>query len=61
MSSAVKQEADDWATMADEEDWKTEHDKVKLEKRDIKVEEVLVGSCSDDGTIRIWQPVQVKS
>ena len=49
----------DWATMADQEDWKTDHNKSRLEKRDFHVQEVLVASCSDDGTVRLWHPVEV--
>lgn len=49
----------DWGTMAEESDWADKHDKTKLNKRDIKVEDVVVGSCSDDGTLRLWRPLQV--
>ena len=53
-------ESTDWATMAEEEDWNEQHDKSRLAKKDV-VEDVLVASCSDDGTIRLWRPLLVSA
>ena len=52
------QTSTDWATMTEEDDWAEKHQKVKLNKQ-VKVEDVVVASCSDDGTIRVWRPLQV--
>jgi len=57
--SGVESGATDWATMAEEEEWQEKHDEVKLRKDDIKLDSVLVASCSDDGTLRIWLPTLV--
>ena len=48
-----------WADLIVEEEWKDKHESVRKERKDEKVEKVLVASCSDDGTIRIWLPLQV--
>lgn len=53
-----KTENSDWATMADEEDWKMKHEELKVTKKDVKVERVVLASCSDDGTIRLWLPIE---
>ena len=49
----------DWATEMDAEDWRTKHQKIKLDKKDWSVEDVLVASASADGTIRLWRPLVV--
>ncbi len=53
-------ELSSWAAQAEEEDWKAKHDKTKLDKMDIQVEDVITASASDDGMIRLWQPIQVQ-
>jgi len=45
--------------MAEEELWQEKHDDAKLRKDNIKLDSVLVASCSDDGTLRIWLPILV--
>ena len=45
--------------MVEEEEWKSQHDKVKLDKKDVRVEEVLVATCGDDGDVRVWRPLRV--
>jgi len=49
----------DWATVVEEEQWQERHDEVKLRKDDIKLDSVMVASCCDDGTLRIWLPTLV--
>ena len=49
----------DWATTVEEEEWQQKHDEVKLSKDDIKLDSVMVCSCSDDGTLRVWRPTLV--
>jgi len=48
----------DWATMVEVEEWQEKHE-AKLRKDDIKLDSVMVASCSDDGTLRIWLPTLV--
>ena len=45
--------------MTEEEEWKSQHDKSKLDKKDVRVDDVLVATCGDDGDARIWRPLQV--
>ena len=45
--------------MVEEEEWKSQHDKVKLDKKDVRVEDVLVATCGDDGNVRVWRPLRV--
>lgn len=45
--------------MADEEEWTAKHEESKANKADVKVERVVVATCSDDGTIRLWLPNEV--
>jgi telomerase protein component 1 len=52
----VQLENSDWGTVMDEEDWKQKHEETKVRKNTFKVESVMVASCSDDGTIRVWLP-----
>lgn len=52
--------ATDWGAMVDEENWKSSHSQKKLDKQTPKIEEVTVATCSDDGTITIWRPLQVR-
>ena len=54
-----KSEVQDWATMVEEEEWKSQHDKVKLDKKDVRVDDVLVATCGDDGYVRVWRPLRV--
>ena len=51
---------DDWVTMVEEGDWRDRHDKARLDKKDVKLEEVLAASASDDGTVRLWKPLEVR-
>ncbi len=53
-------EESDWAAMAEEEEWKSQHDKAKLDKKDVRVEDVLVASCGEEGSVRVWRPLQVR-
>lgn len=35
--------------------------KAKKSKRPgVKMDDVLVATCGDDGTVRVWQPLQVR-
>jgi len=52
-------EVTDWAAAVEEEKWQEKHDEVKLRKDDVRLESVMVASCSDDGTLRIWLPTLV--
>ena len=52
-------EAMDWATAVEVESWQEKHDEAKLRKDDVKLDSVLVASCSDDGTLRVWLPTLV--
>ena len=54
-------EESDWAAMAEEEEWKSQHDKAKLDKKDVRVEDVLIASCGEEGNVRVWRPLQVTS
>jgi len=56
----VDSEAVDWATMVEAEEWQEKHDEAKLRKDDVKVDSIMVASCSDDGTLRIWLPTLVQ-
>ncbi|XP_013407026.1 telomerase protein component 1 isoform X1 [Lingula anatina] len=51
-------EVSDWATEVETEEWKAEHEKSMKGKKDIKVEDVMVASCGDDGMVWIWRPLQ---
>ena len=56
---APTEEVTDWAALVEEEEWKAKHDTTKLDKKEAKVIEVKVASCSDDGTMRLWHPLEV--
>ena len=45
--------------MVEEEEWKSQHDKVKLDRKDVRVEDVLVATGGDDGDVRVWRPLRV--
>jgi len=45
--------------MADDEDWLEKHSVMKLDKKEVKIGEVLVVSASDDGTVNLWKPLEV--
>ena len=47
-----------WATVVDAAEVKGKAKKNR--KPNVKMENVVVASCSDDGSVRIWQPLQVK-
>jgi len=49
----------DWAMMVEVEEWQVKHDEAKLRKDDIRLDSVMVASCSDDGTLRVWLPTLV--
>ena len=55
-----KADDQDWATMVEEEEWKSQHDKARLDKNDVQIDDVLVATCGQDGFVRIWRPLQVK-
>ena len=44
-------------TDSDELDWSTDTD--DNDKKPAKLENVLVATCSDDGSARLWYPLQV--
>jgi len=50
----------DWATMVEMAEWQERHDEVKMRKDDVRLDSVMVASCSDDGTLRIWLPTLVR-
>ncbi|KAK3095524.1 hypothetical protein FSP39_015646 [Pinctada imbricata] len=54
--SEVEKEPDlsDWSAEPDQ----TEEKSAKESKKQIKVEDVIVATCSDDGTARLWRPLQ---
>ena len=43
----------------DPSDWATEDSGDKVKVLQPKIENVLVASCGDDGTVRLWYPLQV--
>ena len=52
----IVDEPTSWADMVDA----AEATKSKKPKRPtLQMEDVLVATCSDDGTVRLWQPLQV--
>ena len=59
VEAAPVEETSDWATLVQEEEWNTKHDSSKLDKKEAKVTEVTVATCSDDGTAQLWQPLLV--
>ncbi len=52
-------EQEDWATMAEEEEWRAQHEKARLDKKDARLDDLLVATCGDDGDMRVWRPLQV--
>ena len=44
---------------SDELDWATDTDDSSKDKKAPKLENVLVATCGDDGTARLWYPLQV--
>jgi len=52
--------SEEWGTMVEEEDWRRRHDETRLAKKDVSIERVLVASCSDDGSIRVSLPLEVR-
>ena len=53
-------EASDWGTMVEEDAWLDKHAKAKISKDSYKVDDLVIGSCSDDGTVQLWKPLEVK-
>ena len=52
--------AGSWGTMVAEDEWKDRHQQRKLDKvSEVKLEDVIIASASDDGTTQIWKPLQV--
>jgi len=49
----------DWATQVEEERQQEQQEEASPRKDDIKLDSVMVASCSDDGTLRIWHPTLV--
>ena len=47
-----------WGDRVEEEEWRREHKKKKVDKNDIVVEHVYLVTASDDATIRIWKPTE---
>ena len=47
--------------MVEEEERREKDGEAKLRKDDIKLDSVMVSSCSDDGTVRVWLPTLVRS
>jgi telomerase protein component 1 len=45
-----------WAERVDEAEYEESHKKAQLDKDDIKVEQVLLVTVSDDSSIRLWKP-----
>ncbi len=45
--------------MAEEEEWREQHDRVKMDKRDARVDDLLVATCGEDGEMHVWRPLQV--
>lgn len=43
----------------DEEEWRQQHAENKLNKLNTRVESVVVATCGDDGTVRLWLPTVV--
>ena len=57
---------DDWGTEVEVEEWREDHEQQKVNKpqqqqRAGKVQhgDVIVASCSDDGTVNVWRPLRV--
>ena len=50
-----------WADITEEEDWSAKHSAAKLSKTDVKLEDLLVASCSEDGSVRTWRPLEVST
>ena len=52
--------ADSWGRMVEEDEWKERHQQKKLDKvSEVKLEDVIIASASDDGTTQLWKPLQV--
>lgn len=52
----------DWATLVEEEERQQQQereDEAKQSRDDMKLDSVMVASCSDDGTLRVWRPTLV--
>ena len=60
-SAESSADSSDWATIIEEDEWRSRHEKVKLDKTKVKVEDVVVASCCDDGKVQLWQPLQVEN
>ena len=45
-----------WAERVDEAEYEESHKKAQLDKDDIKIEQVLLVTVSDDSSIRLWKP-----
>nr|KAG5700929.1 hypothetical protein BaRGS_034214 [Batillaria attramentaria] len=61
--SGADEEEKSWAQMAEEEEEEAS-DKKKVsskKQKGLNVQDVLVVSCSDDGTVRLWRPLQANT
>ena len=58
-SSAAPIDVSDWSVAIEEETWQDQHAKTRVDRQDLKVEAVITATCSDDGLINIWRPLEV--
>ena len=59
-SDDVNDAVGEWGAMEDGDEDGNKADQRQLERaQQVKVEDVIVASCSDDGTVQVWRPLEV--
>ena len=55
---ATSASAADWGSLVEAEDWESNHEKMKVNRKQVEIDDVLVASCSLDGSVNVWRPLE---
>lgn len=51
--------AESWADITEQEEWMDKHSASKVAKDTVKLDDLILASCSDDGAVNMWRPLEV--